>query len=42
MLTESMLCLSFEIRGLMDPINMKPKYKYKFGTNKLLDYLVYI
>ena len=32
--------LSFENRGLMDPINMDPKYKYKRGTNKLLDQLM--
>ena len=32
--------LSFENRGLMDPINMKPKYKYKLGTNELLDQLM--
>ena len=31
--------LSFENRGLMNPINMDPKYKYKRGTNELLDKL---
>ena len=32
--------LSFENRGLMNPINMDPNYKYKIGTNKLLDQLI--
>ena len=32
--------LSLESRGLMDPINMDPNYKYKIGTNKLLDQLI--
>ena len=32
--------LSFENRGLMDPINMDPNYKYKIGTNELLDQLM--
>ena len=33
--------LSFENRGLMDPINMDPNFEYKKGINKILNELMF-
>jgi len=32
--------LPLYLKGLMDPMNMKPNYQYKKGTNKIIDGLM--
>jgi len=34
------IMLPLYLKGLMDPMNMKPNYQYKKGTNKVIDGLM--